>query len=124
MRSPATLLGVGVGLVAVCTLVAALAGSPGTGLAVGVGLLVPAAMFTAVTRRRLRDPHETTDERAQIIDLTARAHGFLALVGMLFGVIVYRWIADGFDSAETYVSILSAGVLVQYVTQYHLRRRR
>lgn len=120
----ATALAVGAGVAAVCVLVAAVAGSPGDGTALGAGLMIPAVMFTyVVLRRRHRDILEVTDERAQLIDLRSRAQGFLALVGLLGGVIVYRWTTDGLASAGTYANVLAAGVLVQFATRLHLSRQ-
>jgi hypothetical protein len=117
-------LAVSVGLAAACTLVSALSGSWTTGASLGAGLMVPGMIFAyVVLRRRHRDRFERTDERAQIIDLKSRATSLLAMAGLLSGVIVYRWLHDGYASAEPFLSILAAVGIVQAVTHYSLKRR-
>lgn len=116
-------LAVGAGLATACTLVFAVGGSPADGASLGAAAIVPATMLAyVVLRRQHRDRFEFTDERAQIIELKSRAQGFLALVGLLAGVSVYRWLTDGFTAAEPYVNILIAGSIVQFATRYAVKR--
>ena len=91
----------------------------------GTVLLIPLGAVAVTWARRAadRDDVERTDERAQLLTMTAKARAHDTLLAFLAGAAAYQWLVNGFDRAEPLVDLLIAALAIHGIALAGLRKQ-